>query len=143
MERYHGEETCVKKNLYGELADTLYAIEGDKFPKDLFDLIVDNHKITFTKRFLNHDIYDSLVFSGEIKFLDYEIHQTIQDIFNMIKYHNHYLRLVVESQTHNDKIQESAIPYYIMRDRYEQQLIEKIPIMMSKLEKKFEPESAS
>ena len=69
------EKRRTSKNLYGELFDTLSAIKGDTFPKDLIDVKFNSRILTFTNRFLNHDIYDSLIFSGGIKFLDSELHQ--------------------------------------------------------------------
>lgn len=130
------EKKRASRNLYGELYDTLHAIEGDEFPEDLIDVTVNDRKITFTNRFLNHDIYDSLVFSGEIKFLDYEIHQKIQDIFNMIKRHNYYLRLTIENRD-DDKISKTVMLYYELLDKYERRLLKDIPDMIKQLEKKF------
>ena len=130
------ERKRASRNLHGELYDTLHAIEGDEFPEDLIDVTANGRKITFTNRFLNHDIYDSLVFSGEVKFLDYEIHQKIQDIFNMIKRHNHYLGLTIESRD-NEKISKAVMLYYELLDKYERQLLEDIPGMIRQLEKKF------
>ncbi len=131
------ERERTSKNLYGELFDTLSAIKGDTFPKDLLDVEFNGKTLTFTNRFLNHDIYDSLIFSGGIKFLDSELHQKTQNIFNMIKNHNHYLRLTIENRGRDEKISRATMQYYVLLDKYERRLLDEIPFMMTHLEKKF------
>ena len=131
------ERRRTSKNLYGELFDTLSAIKGDTFPRDLIDVDFGGKTFTFTNRFLNHDIYDSLIFSGGIKFLDSELHQKTQNIFNMIKNHNHYLRLALENRDKDNKISKATMQYYVLLDKYERQLLDEIPHVMDHLEKKF------
>lgn len=114
--------TC--RNLYGELHDTVDAIKGKQYPEDLLDVSLNNNtKITYTHRFLNHDIYDSLIFSGGIKFLKYELQQKIQDIFNMNKRHNHYLEIIIENQEQMGDGDVSKIneKYFKLLDKYERQ----------------------
>lgn len=130
------ERRRASKNLYGEMRDTLQAIRGDTFPEDFFDLKVNGKTVTFTNRFLNHGIYDSLVFSGGIKFLDYDIQQKIQNVFNMIKYHNRYLGIILENAD-GGEIPKDAIAYYEVLDKYERRLLKEIPDMLESLEKKF------
>lgn len=134
------ERNRASRNLYGELRDALDAIEGTKFPKDLLDIKFDDKTMTYTNRFLNHDMYDSLIFSGKVSFLRYELQQKIQDIFKRIKHHNYYLRLVAEIQ---DKEKGNLIPetthrYYELLDKDEKYLLENIPDIMKKLKEEFE-----
>ena len=131
--------TC--RNLYGELSDTLDAIKGKQYPEDLLDVTFkDRTKITYTHRFLNHDIYDSLIFSGGIRFLKYELQQKIQDIFNMIKRHNRYLEIIIENQEQmeDDNVSKVTKKYFKLLDKYERQLLKLIPQMMSELEGEFD-----
>lgn len=102
------EKIRASKNLYGELRDTLEAIRGEKYPQDLLDFKLGDKKATYTNRFLNHGIYDGLVYSGQIAFLDYEIQHSIQEIFDMIKYHNYYLKLVAEERSEDGAISSTA-----------------------------------
>ena len=131
------ERRRTSKNLYGELFDTLSAIKGGTFPKDLIDVNIGSKTFTFTNRFLNHDIYDSLIFSGGIKFLDSELLQKTQNIFNMIKNHNHYLRLALDNRGKDNKVSKTTMQYYVLLDKYERQLLDEIPRVMDHLEKKF------
>ena len=131
------ERRRTSKNLYGELFDTLSAIKGGTFPKDMLDVEFNGRILTFTNRFLNHDIYDSLIFSGGIKFLDSVLHQKTQNIFSMIKNHNHYLRLTLENRDRDDKVSKATMRYCALLDKYERQLLDEIPRVMRHLEKKF------
>ena len=88
-QKENNERQRASQNLYGEMQDALEAMKGDKYPRDLLDAKFGDKTFTYTKRFLNHDMYDSLVFSGGISFLRYELQQQTQDIFNIIKYHNY------------------------------------------------------
>lgn len=131
------ERLRASKNLYGEMLDTLRTIRGDMFPEDCFDLKLNDKTVTFTKRFLNHGIYDSLVFSGGIRFLDYDVQQEIQNVFNMIKYHNRYLGMILESTAGDGEASEGSMRYYEVLDGYERRLLKDIPGVLESLEKKF------
>ena len=132
------ERDRASRNLYGELSDALNAIKGEKLPADLLTLKTGEKALTFTNRFLNHDIYDSLIFSGKVSFLRWELQQKIQDIFKRIKHHNDYLKLVIEimAKYEDADIPMDAIKYYELLDNDEEFLIMKIPNMMGKLKKK-------
>ncbi len=81
--------------------------------------------------------YTTAFFSGGIKFLDSELHQKTRDIFNMIKNHNHYLRLTIENRGRDGKISRATMQYYVLLDKYERRLLDEIPLMMTHLEEKF------
>ena len=66
--------------LYAELGDALNALDPRKHP-NLRAARIGGETIHFTSRLLNHDIYDSLVNSGKITFLEIDIQQHIQDVF--------------------------------------------------------------
>ena len=55
-----------------------------------FSTIMVGEKITtYTNRFLNYELYDSLVYSGKITFLKFALQQPLQNIYQKIKNHNH------------------------------------------------------
>ena len=80
--RQNDERILASKNLYGELENMMDAFND---PGYLLDVTLNNSTAQFTNRFLNHDIYDGLVFSGRVGFLRYESQQSIQDTFQKIK----------------------------------------------------------
>jgi hypothetical protein len=132
------ERSRISRNLYGELHDALDGLDEKKHATDFEVLQMTPKKdVYFMNRFLNHDIYDSLINSGKINFLTYELQQEVQDIFSMIKRHNYYLTLTSEIQDREKTITESAYAYYETMDKYERQLLENIPDIMAKLKKDF------
>lgn len=52
-------------------------------------------------RSLNHNFYDSLIYSGKINFLDPSLQQPVQDIFKRIKMHNKYVDATLEMAERN------------------------------------------
>ena len=84
-------------NLYGELQDTLEALNRKQYPDDAFSFETkDGKEYFFMNRTLNHDFYDSLIFSGKINFLRPEVQQHVQNTFHQIKTHNEYVDLVLK-----------------------------------------------
>lgn len=132
------ERTRVSKNLYGELKDTLNTLEWrrneDKDPG--MEVKIDGQRYTFTNQFLNRDVYDSLIRSGKINFLKYELQQQVQNIFTMIKRHNEYVQVTGYNISQPDELKKFA-PHYKMMERYEEDLLEHIPDVLEKLEKEF------
>lgn len=132
------ERSRISRNLYGELHDALDGLDEKKHAADFKVLQMTQKKdVYFMNRFLNHDIYDSLINSGKINFLTYELQQEVQDIFSMIKRHNYYLTLTSEIQDREKAVTESVYAYYETMDKYERQLLEDIPDVMAKLKKDF------
>lgn len=84
------ERRRISRNLYGKLTDTLDTLElrHGKEAESLYEVNVgdkeDKETYLFTNRFFNHDVYDSLVRSGKINFLKYELQQQVQNVFTMI-----------------------------------------------------------
>ncbi len=137
------ERNLASRNLYGELHDALQAIYGKKYPQDLLDIFIKDTTLTFTNRFLNHDMYDALIFSGKISFLRYELQQKIQDVFKKIKHHNSYLKYILELQdrSEGEEIPANTYRYYRLLDSDEKALLDEIPIVMKKLKDEFEFET--
>ena len=134
-EEENEERKLASRNLYGELQDSLISLDEQKFPEDLFDVKFGGKTMTFMNRFLNHDIYDALVFSGKIGFLKFESQQKIQDVFKKIKRHNYYLRYITEFEDKNNN--ENMKRYYELLDKDERSLLDEIPNIMKKLKKEF------
>ena len=90
----------------------------------------------FTSRVFNHDIYDSLVNSGKITFVDIELQQYVQDVFQDLKDHNMALLKVRE-------MEESGASFSLAQELYrtlgdsEQDLLVKIPDILSKIEERY------
>lgn len=134
------ERTRASRNLYGELKDALDALDDDKHQEDSTKVSIKGKKdVYFMNRFMNHDVYDSLISSGKINFLKYELQQEVQDIFKQIKYHNHYLTYIKEFQDvkENKSVEEFTYRYYALMESYELSLLIEIPDMMKKLHEEF------
>lgn len=134
------ERSELSKNLHAELQDALHALDGtDK--RQIMEIEVNSVKKYYTLTFMNHDIYDSLVFSGRINSLNHGIQQDIQNVFRMIKGHKEYLKLIMQLNdiaAINDKnILNTTGPYYDILDKYEYALLDRIPTLLKKLEKNF------
>lgn len=66
----NSERTRASRNLYAELDNTLDALDEKSYPDNLKMVEFEGgQKYYFMNRMLNHDFYDSLVFSGGINFL--------------------------------------------------------------------------
>ena len=94
----HHEKNMEKKqasrNLYEELNDARLTLHGDR---EVIKKILDYGKeYEMYCVFLNHDVYDSLIFSGKFNFLNYKLQQSIQDIFSKIKDRNTYIQKLVD-----------------------------------------------
>ena len=140
------EKKRASKNLHTELADALRGLDEERFPDSQLCIKIKEdgeendesvRTLYFMNRILNHDFYDSLVFSGKINSLEPEFQQPIQDIFRRIKTHNEYLTRIdhmIERQ--GDGIApKSAYRYFKWMDKNEPELKETIRSIMKKLEK--------
>ena len=139
----YSERTRASRNLYIELNNTLDALDEKSYP-DSFSVVEfeGGQKYYFMNRMLNHDFYDSLVFSGKINFLPTEIQQKTQDAFQLIKDHNSFIRSIrnIEDRAGPDEdINSKTKRYYKELDRVEADLLDKngIPLLKTKLEKEF------
>lgn len=90
-----------------------------------------------TNKFLNHDVYDSLVNSGKINFLRYKLQQQVQNIFKMIKQHNYYLQITANIWNRGGNKVVDLCPYYETMVMYEQDLLQQIPDILQKLKGEF------
>jgi len=137
------ETTRASKNLYLELEDTLASLDAEKFPADLGSASIKDHdgndkKVYFMARSLNHDFYDSLIYSGKINFLDPSLQQPVQDIFKRIKMHNKYVDAVLETTERNGgHVPVSAYKYCLWMEDAEKRLQKELPKMLRSLREHF------
>ncbi len=137
------EQDRASRNLYGELKDALDGLDDTKYSDDVVTITFNEKSPVFMNRDMNHDIYDSLVSSGKINFLTYELQQGIQDIFRRIKQHNYYVTLVMELSDKENRVNKKALKYCISMESTEDKLLRDIPDMMKKLENDFNIKSIS
>lgn len=128
------EDRWASMGLYAEMGDTLDGLDPNRH-SSLRVVDAQGKTIRFTSRLFNHDIYDGLVNSGKITFLGIELQQYIQDIFHEIKDHS-------MAPPKIRKMEESGADFSLARRLYqaledsERELLDKIPVAMSKLEKR-------
>ena len=135
------ELSQASSNLHRELKDTCEGLNRTVYKNDALSFETpDEKEFFFMNRTLNHDFYDSLIFSGKINILRPELQQQVQNIFSQIKTHNKYIELVmrIKDETTDGRIPEKAYKYYEWLDSNEVRLLKDIPIMLKKLEKDFE-----
>ena len=138
-QKENDERDRASRNLFGELNDTLNALDENQH-HDLKKVEIQNNEFYFTNRAFNHDFYDSLIFSGKINFLKPELQQPIQDIFQRIKDHNFYIRRIrdIEDKAKtNEDISLKTLRYYKILSEDEEILLEDIPNMKIKLKEEF------
>ena len=125
------ESQRVAAALYGELDNALGGLDPDRHP-DLRAVDIRGRTIYFMSRLFNHDIYDSLVNSGKITFVDVKLQQDVQDVFQHIKDHNGALvRIRKMEETGRDH--SRAYHSYLKLGDSERVLLDSIPAVMSKL----------
>ena len=143
----------ASRNLYLELKDTLESLEYKghedefyhveiKIPEKKDGKYVGEKDFTayFMNRDLNHDFYDSLIFSGQINFLEPKLQQQVQDTFKRIKNHNKYLHITknMGEEDENNTIPRKSYSYYHLLDKDECRLKEEIPEIMKQLQEYFD-----
>ena len=134
------ERQETSKSLHEELRDALESLDGTK-GRQVMKIKIGNVDKYYTLTFMNYDMYDSLIFSGQIQSINHDLQQKIQDIFRRIKGHQEYLKYTSQLRDNaklNDKdMDETTTPYYSLIADYESELEELIPPIMKELEKNF------
>lgn len=121
----------TSSNLAYELEGDLDALDGSKFPMDLVAVEIDGRQIHFMKRDLNHDIYGSQVFSGNINFLGPGAQQLLQNISRQIKSHNSYLAEALRiSREKREPYPKEAHHLFVWLYENEAKLRKDIPLML-------------
>lgn len=137
------ETTRASENLHLELEDALKSLDPKVFPDDVYNTKIRDRgggekKVYFMARSLNHDFYDSLIYSGKINFLDPSLQQPIQDIFKRIKMHNRYVDIVLEMAEDNcGFVPPKAHKYCTWMDDAEKRLQKELPKTLQSLQVHF------
>lgn len=146
------EKKRASESLYTELKDAFEGLDDEKFPNSVLHVVItkddDTTEILYLmNRTLNHDFYDSLIFSGQINFLEPKLQQPIQDLFKLIKMHNECMMRIGQSmaQDGTNAIPKSAYKYCKWVDENEPRLKMSIQSMMGELKRHFkiDPESSA
>jgi hypothetical protein len=131
------ERQQASSGLYLELKDTVNSLKYEGHENEFYNVdikipikekgeFIEEKEITayFMNRDLNHDFYDSLVFSGKITFLELNLQQQIQDTFKRIKKHNEYLLITKQmgEEDETNPIPKKSFAYYNLLDKDERQL---------------------
>ena len=118
------------------MGDAMKALDGT-IKRTVMEIEIGTKKRYYTLTFMNHDMYDSLIFSGKIHALDIHLQQSVQDIYRRIKGHQEYLKytaqLLDSAKLQNIDIDETVRPYYKLVTDYEEELEDMIPRVMKKL----------
>ena len=141
--RKEAERSRASENLYVELKDTLESLDGKRFSEDVYRTSIKDHTgsdktVYFMSRDLNHDFYDSLIYSGRINFLDPSLQQRVQDTFKRIKAHNKCVGAVFEMVERNDGIVPVAAHRYCeWMETTEKRLQRELPEILQSLQSHF------
>lgn len=129
------ESQRVAAALYGELDNALSGLDPDKHT-DLRAVDIRGRTIYFMSRLFNHDIYDSLVNSGKITFVDAKIQQDVQDVFQHIRDHNGALVRIREMEE-SGRDHSRAHHLYLKLGDSERVLLNSIPAVMRNLKETY------
>lgn len=121
------ESMCQSLRL--ELDDTMESLGSAKYKSDGVLLTLDNgKKVYFINRYLNHGIYDSVLYSGDISLVRMESQQDLQNTYQLIKYHNKLLDQMTEiSIRERTMYPKEADRIYVALDAVERRLLKEIP----------------
>ena len=97
-----------------------------------------DHEIEFTSKYLNHDIYDSLLITGNILYIEHKKQQTLQNITKRIKLHNKRLKqsnhVIIKNVDPDGKLPKEkyalAFRYRRLMQSYEQSLMQDIDAVL-------------
>jgi len=130
----------VSQSLHDELKNGLEALDGTS-KRQVMKIQIKGLNKYYTLTFMNYDMYDSLINSGQIQALNHELQQEIQDIFRRIKGHKKYLEETFHlrnvASINKTNVDDITNGYYSAIADYETELEDLIPKAMKKLEKNF------
>lgn len=125
------KEICEK--IFNELDDGLQSLNG-KLDRKTFECEIDGKKIYYKHIYMNYQVYDGYINSGDFNKIDHIIQQPIQDIFGKIKIHNEYVKKIVASEL--DPCDN--LDYVSILNETEKELLNDIPPIMLKLKNIFD-----
>ncbi|ABK77258.1 hypothetical protein CENSYa_0625 [Cenarchaeum symbiosum A] len=136
------EEVDSAQNLYCELNTDSKYLDKTEYPYSFLSLkttdSTGNKKMArFMLQFLNHDFYDSMMYSGKLYFLKRDTHRSIQYAFKLIKTYNKYLEMVSPVLIQPEPELEEIWLYCKLLEEYQSRIKVAIQESMRKLEQDF------
>ena len=135
LSRKESERKQASESLRKELESIHRVISGSKRVAHH-----SNYVVEYTHKYLNHDIYDSLLTTGRILHIKYNAQQTLQDVIKVIKSHNEYFRLVEHLDIKGYAIDgldgedgNHKFAYQKIMQSYEDKIINDIQLLLGKL----------
>ncbi len=134
---WQSENYRASKSLCKEMDDayTYLTSKDEEYAREAF--LPNGRTVKFVNFLLNHDSYDSLIYSGKITFLRSGLQQHVQDVFQRIKLHNSTLYRILDIDDHEsceDTIKYKTAKYYEFLEGIESELREKIVAVREKLD---------
>lgn len=119
----------MRQSMHMELDDTLDALNREKYENDAVSLTTEEGtRVYFMTRYLNHDMYDSALYSGGISLVRMESRQGLQNTYRLIKTHNGLLNQMTEiSIRKGEMYPKEADRIYVALDAIERRLLKYIP----------------
>ncbi len=99
----------------------------------------DNQEVEYVHSYIGHDIYDSLLATGHIRYIKYDVQQEIQGIIRTTKRHNECLkqieRMVVKGYKdgYTNKERDVVFMYQKYMQSYEERIAGDISTLLDKL----------
>ena len=131
------ERRRVSQNFYLELGDTRDVLDTEKSGDLRVVRLSSDETVYFMNRKLNHDFYDSLVFSGKINFVKPELQQRVQDVFHHIKDHNFCLHRIHELEDLTSGNTTNILEYYRMLGEADYLLRTRIPELVDEFKSEY------
>ena len=129
------EMTTISTGLYLELADARDGLDEDRHDDLMAVRMSDGTSAFFMNRMFNHNMYDSLIYSGRINAVRAELQQQAQDVFQLIKDHNAALRRMRDFE--NSKGGDLDEEHYRHLDKTDSNLRRRIPALMVVLKREY------
>jgi len=120
------------KKIHTELKDGLESLNGT-LDRKTRQHEIEEKKIVYKHIYMNHNVYDGLVNSGDFNQINHELQQPLQDIYGKINIHDDFVKKIVELEDNS-----SPDEYVLILNKYEKELLKEIPPTMEKLKKCFQ-----
>lgn len=132
--RKEEEEDRITEGVIIGPEDAVDAMDRTRYGNDAFSFVVDGREVFFMNRDLNHDLHDSMVFSGKLYLVGRGSHQKVQDAYALIKNHNACLALSKElAMSKDEQSLKRADALYKELDAMEKRISKEIPELVREL----------
>ncbi|KAG2478955.1 MAG: hypothetical protein NPMRTH1_180002 [Nitrosopumilales archaeon] len=117
----------IYKKIHTELKDGIESLNGTLDRKTI-QYEIEGKKVVYKHIYMNHNVYDGLVNSGDFNQINHELQQPLQDIYGKINIHDDFVKKIVELEDNS-----SPDEYVLILNKYEKELLNEIPPIMEKL----------